>query len=329
MPTPTITTTGDEHIDTALTATGFRWSLKPDFKIIDVVAKLQHRRDEGLNAGAVRRYVNKLKAGSIPPPICVTRDGVLIFGNHRLDSAEKANWETLPAIVIEVDGNGADENVQNQLRSVAYAENAKHGVPYSSADRAEAAKHLIALGYTNAHIQAELGLSGPTVSNIKRDVLIAERFAKLGLSTKGVSISMLRALAGPDTLALNDEPFREIVALAKAAGLKGSEISALAKEAKAAGSDVAALALVDARRQDKGMTERIAQTSLGGAPRPTPVGKLKGVLKQVNGLCDATFNPAVYREHGDQDAVTDLMGQLNQAITCLTGILSVQQVPAS
>jgi len=321
MPTST-QTTGVASLDTALLATGFRWSLVPDFKVADITSKLQHRRDEGENKAAVKRYYNKLKAGSVPPPICVTRDGVIVFGNHRKASAILAGWETLPAIVIDVDGNGADEHTSDQLRSIAFAENSPHGVPYSAADRAEAAKHLLALGFTNRSIQAELGLSGSQVTGLKREVDTAKHFEALGLSDKDFKVSTVRAFAGPDAAALNNEPFKQLVTLTRDANLTTTEINAFAKQTKDAGSDADALVLLNTVRAGQDMQERIAQVAAGGQVRPTPLKKLKGLLTQIDTLCGG--NHKVFMDHGDVDQVQDTIDLLDRVVGCLSGIRDVQ-----
>ena len=275
-------------MDTALAATGYRWEVEEDFKVADVVGHLQHRLDDKENKATVKRYSNMLKAGTFGNPICVTRDGVLIYGNHRVGSAKQVGQETYPAIVIDIDGQGADIHVTRQLLSVAYAENVDHGLPYTPGDRMKAAQDLLELGYTNRHVQAELGLSPAQVSGAKRQAEAEKRLETLGLTdeAKGIQAGVKRAFAGPDARALNDEPFKQLVELTKEAKLTGAEINNFAKEAKAAGSDVDALSVLNEARRDLG--QRISEVTAGGSTRPTPIGKLKGALKQVTSLCGAT-----------------------------------------
>ena len=315
-------TTGSARLDQALVATGFRWSLDQQFKVIDITGKLQHRLDEKLNPAALRQYVNMFKAGSTPPPVGVTRDGVMVWGNHRTGAARNVGQEFLPAIVIDVDGRGADEHLVNQLLSCAYAENTGGPLPYSNADRLEACKHLVALGYSSRSIQMELGLSAPQVSGVKREVEASKRLDKLGINVTGSTRGLLKTLGGPDAKVLNDEPFKKMVALTKDANLTASEINALAKDAKAAGSDSDALVVISTMREE--MEERIAQVGQGGSVRPTPIGRLKGALRNVIGLCDGG-NPSMYKDHGDDVAATVTM--LEDAIRCLTSIKKVQEVP--
>jgi hypothetical protein len=326
MPTTTTPpTTTIPALDLAITATGFRWHVEQAFPLDQITGKIQHRHDDKLNAGAVRRYRAMLKAGSTPPPGGITRDGYVLFGNHRIAAATAEGRETIPMVVIDVDGADAatDEFLMNSLLSIATRENAPHGVPYTGADRNERAKSLLNLGYSNARVQAELGLSASQVSGLKREVDADQRFATLGIDDRDIPRTVKRALAGPDAKALNTDPFVELVELARKATLTPQEINAIAKEAKDTGSDVDALDHIEAVATD--MADRITSVAVSGvAVRPTPVGKLRGALRGITALCQAGVNPAVYRDHTENAAETAAM--IEQAIACLTGVLAVQEV---
>ncbi len=325
MPTTTTPpTTGIPSLDIAIAATGFRWRNEPAFLLADIVDHIQHRSSDRLDKAAIIRYRRMFKAGSIPPPIGVTRDGYVLFGNHRLAAAKAEGRESLPAVVIEVDGVDAktDEFLRNSLLSIATRENAPHGVPYNGTDRHDRAATLLNLGYTSTKIQAELGLSASQVSNIKKEVEASQRLASLGIDEEGLPRAIKQALAAPDVKALNTEPFRQLVDLAREAKLVGPEIKSIAGEARATGSDNDAMAHIASVRTD--MEPRITEiASTGTTARPTPVGKLRGALRGVATLCDAGVNPSIYRDHTDQSDETRLM--LEDAIACLSGILAVQE----
>ena len=322
MPTaPTPTTTGNPAIDTALAATGYRWSIDQNFPLATITSQLQHRHDANLNKGAVRRYANMLKAGSTPPLICTTRDGRLVFGNHRTAAADQAGWTHLPAIVIDVDGIGADPHMEDQLLTIAVEENAPHGVPYNNQDRRDRAASLLNLGYTNRAVQATLGLTASQVSGIKREVTAEQRLATLGIAHEDVPRVMRRAFAGPDASALNNDPFRELVELAKEANLTQSDINGLAKEAREAGSDADALVVLNTARRDLG--QQIAEHALGGSTRPTPVGKLRGLLRQLSTLCADPGAPNVFVDHSVDAPET--VSMLDDAIACLASVRVVQE----
>lgn len=322
MPATVTSLTGRSDLDTAITATGFRASLDPSFRAAEIQGNLQHRHDATLSGSAVRRYANMYKAGSDAPPIGVTRDGIVVWGNHRIAAAKAAGWETIAAVVIDIDAQGATEHVRDQLLSLAVQENAPNGVPYNNQDRIDRAGSLLNLGFTHRSIQAQLGLTAAQVSGVKREQDAKMRLVSLGLN-EDYSRGVLRALSSPAARGLNDLPFKELVAITTAADLTSDEIKELAKSAKEAGSDAEAMAAMEGFRQDN--VVRIAGVRQGGTPRPTPVGRLRGVLKGVLGLCDNKVTPVTYRDHSDGVAQTAAM--LEDAIRCLQGIFDIQEVP--
>ena len=315
--------TGRPDLDTAITATGFRASLDPSFRVADIKGHLQHRHDPALNAQARRRYTNMFKAGSTPPPVGVTRDGRVIWGNHRIGGAQDAGWETIPAVVLDIDADGATEHVRDQLLSLAVQENAPHGVPYNNQDRIDRAGSLLNLGFTHRSIQATLGLTAAQVSGVKREMDALQRLNALGLEEKEFSRGVLRSFSNPSARALNDLPFKELVDITAAAGLTGDEVQELSKEAKAAGSDSDAMVVLKGFRSDN--AGRIAEVAQGGVQRPTPVGKLKSALKAVLSLCEGKATPVTYRDHSSGVVLTATM--LEDSIRCLQGILDIQEIP--
>lgn len=329
MPTAAPPTTLPDDVSAglanAIVATGFRWTIF-DFKIADIVDHIQHRSDDSLNKGAMRRYANQMRVGSVPPHIGVTRDGWGIWGHHRAGAADLAGWETLPAIVFDVDGADAqnDEFLNNSLISLAVAENAPYGLPYNPTDRQEAAQALLNLGFTHQSIVKELGLSASQVSNIASEMQGQKRLDNLGV-TADLQRTVVQALAAPDARALNDEPFKRLADLAIAAKLTPKEIRQFAKEARTPGSEAGAVSTIADITSD--MAQRIFEVAAGGSVRPTPVGKLIGVLKQVTDLCDSVTTPKVYRDRtGDADETIAL---LDAALGCLKGIRAVQEDQAA
>src|SRR5436305_13000707 len=103
--------TGIPGLDNAIVMSGFRTEFDPKYPLVDVREHLQHRHSPITDRKAVRRYTAMFKAGSSGPPSGITRDGLVVWGNHRLESAEQAGWQHVPAIVFDVDGIGADETV--------------------------------------------------------------------------------------------------------------------------------------------------------------------------------------------------------------------------
>jgi hypothetical protein len=316
--------TGIAGLDAAIVASGFRWDVDPIFPRADIKEHLQHRHAAGENKPAIRRYVAMFKAGNVPPVCGVTRDGLLIWGNHRDVAAGEAGFDTLPCLVFDVDGIGADEHTLDLLLSLAVEENAPHGVPYTNQDRTDRAKSLLNLGYTNRSVQAKLGLTAAQVSAIKKELDADKRLVALGIDLSDVQRNVRQALGGPAPRSLNDAPFRSLAVLTEDAGLTSTEITAHAKAAKASGSDADALVYLGEVRED--LKEAIASKAISGKPiRPTPVGALRGALRKVVGLCGSTSNAAIYRDH--TDGVVDTVALLDEAITCLQGIRAVQVLP--
>jgi hypothetical protein len=310
--------TGVAGLDVAIIATGFRWRAEPKFNLASVKGKIQHRHSDKEDPRTVRRYAAMFKAGSVPPPIGVTRDDYVIWGNHRIAGAELAGWGELPATVIDVDYAGADEHLTNQLLSLSVAENAPHGVPYNNDDRHDRARTLLELGYTTATIQRALGLTPAQISGIRREAEGVKRLEALGMPTFDKQ-NLRQAFASPAVKALNDDPFKALAVLAKDAGLKSGEIEELARSMKATGADADALVLVQNVRDDQ--QQRIAEVATGGVQRPTPVGKLITALKAVITLCDSA-GPTVYIDRTAKAAATKAM--IHDALICLGSIEAVQ-----
>ena len=216
-----------------------------------------------------------------------------------------------------------------QLITLAVAENAPHGLSYSSADRIDRAADLLVGGYTNTSVSGMLGLSPQQVSGIKREVDARARLDSLGIEEpKRMSATTLRALAGPERppklfercvrLSLR----KELVDLADDAKFTGTEVNALAKEAReaaAAGSDADAAKVIADRRVD--LTQHISQIATGGQSRPTPAGRLSKATKACQELCVGT-SFKTYRDHTTN--AVDTAEAIITSLKCLQGILDAQ-----
>lgn len=322
MPTQQAVSTGIPGLDAALTVTGYRYSFDSAFRLDRITGHVQHRSADRQDRATMKRYATMRKAGSQPPPIGVCRDGHVVWGNHRIGGAEMGGFETIPAIVLDIDGGQADPHMLDQLLSLAVEENAPHGLPYTSQDRTQRAASLLNLGYTNTSVSAKLGLTPSQVSGIKRELEAEQRMVTLGLDPGDFDKrGVLQAFSGPDARALNNDPFIEVVRLAKDAKFTAAEINALARGAKDAGSDVDALSHIAQVRQDE--AQRIHNVAISGqSARPTPVGKLRGALRNLESLCDAAILPVIYKDH--TDGAPETVAMLDAAIACLQGIRAVQ-----
>lgn len=319
--------TGNPMLDSAIIASGIRWR-RAKLQLVDVLQHLQHRHADVLDKRTVTRYTNMAKAGNNAPEVIVTRDGVLAAGNHRFEGYSQAGRTEIDSIELDVDGIGADDHTMGQLISIAVAENAPHGLPYSTKDRQDRAADLVGVGYNNTAIQAMLGLSPSQVSGIKREVEAKARLDSLGIEEpKRMAQATLRALAGPDARALNSGPFKDLVDLADDARMTSTEVNALAKEAReaaAAGGDADAVKVLADRRND--LAQHISQIATGGQSRPTPAGKLASATKAVGALCDGHTTAKTYRDHSDKAVETVVA--VASAIKCLENILAAQDPDA-
>lgn len=313
-------------LDNAITATGLQW--RRGKRSVGFSSHLQHRHADVLDAKTVKRYEQMAKAGSNAPEVICTEDDMLVAGNHRDAGYIAAGRADIDAIILNVQGVGADEHTHIQLLTIAVAENAPHGLPYSSKDRMDRAADLVKAGYNNTSVQAMLGLSPSQVSGVKREVDARARLDTLGITEpKHMAQTTVRALAGPDARALNSGPFKALVELADDAKFTGSDVNALAKEARdaaAAGSDADAAKVIADRRTD--LSQHISQIALGGRTTPTPVGRLKGATKAVAALCDGSTAPQTYRDHGP--TAVETVVAVAAAIKCLEGILAAQDQSA-
>lgn len=112
-----------------------------------------------------RDHVRALvESGGDWPPILVTGvEGRILDGNHRANAAREMGWTTIPAVVVDVDHRSAEGFV------VAFQANAKHGRPYSLAERTAGARSLLKLSpeWSDRRIAEVCVLSPTTVGKLR------------------------------------------------------------------------------------------------------------------------------------------------------------------
>lgn len=316
-------------LSTAITATGIRTERVENYPLDGIKGHLQVRHFLGdevgsnLVKGKVAEYKAKFKAGSICPPIAVTRDGILIWGNHRVGAAKAADRDDIPAIVFNVDGADPDEHLEAVLMTLSGRENTEHGLPLTTTDRKVMVRKEIELGTSSGSIQAWYGMSPSQISGLKREVDAHKRLADLGVTTlvKDREVAVIRAFSGPDARNLTNEPFKALVALAAEADLKAKDINEVAANAKETGTEDGAIAVITAKRDD--LKAQIAEIAIAGALRPSPLTRLRKVVREVAGLCERG-DASVYRDYTSDAAATKTL--IVSAIGCLQAILEVQEV---
>ena len=93
--------TGNTLLDNAVVANGFRWR-KERVQLTDIKSRLQHRHLDHTDPKTVKRYQRMAEAGNNAPPIGLTEDGMLIWGNHRVDAYIAAGRTEIDAYVFDV-----------------------------------------------------------------------------------------------------------------------------------------------------------------------------------------------------------------------------------
>lgn len=316
-------------LNTALIASGIRHDRVENYPVASIKTHLQVRHDTDAagdvkyNLPKVREYVAKYKAGSTPPAIGVTDDGTLVWGNHRVEAARRAEVADVPAIVLHLNAADADEHTVAVLMTLSGRENAEHGLPLSAKDRELIVRKEIELGTTSGAIQQAYGMTSQQVTGLRREIDAEKRLTDLGIATAvdnaHLSRSTIRAFSGKDARALTNAPFKDLVALTIDAGLVAKDVNDIAATAKDTGTEDDAIRTIAAKRAELG--QRIAELATGGTVRPTPLSRLRKVAAEATGLCDKAA-PAAYRDNTADAAATK--EAISAAIGCLTAILEAQ-----
>jgi len=316
------------ELKTAIVATGIRHELNENYSLAMLKGALQVRHDqtgEGtakLNHTKVVEYRNKFQAGSMCPPIGVTRDGYLVWGNHRVGGAEAAELLDLPAIVLNVDGAEPDLHTTLMLKGLSAEENSTHGLGLTPKDKEMHVRDEIKSGSSNKAIQRKYGWSAAQVSSLRRQMEAEERLNDLGVWTTVADRdrALLRAFSGEAARHLTNEPFKALVHLAADAKLAAKDVNVLAEAARGTGTELGAIEAIAAKRVE--LDQRIASVASSGEPeKPTPVTRLRKAVNEAAGLCDKAPASA-YRDYTVDSATTK--EQIAKAIECLQAILAVQ-----
>lgn len=315
----------------AIVASGIRYEQVDNYPLTGIKAHLQVRHNTDASGNTkydsvkITEYKAKYKSGNVPPHIGVTRDGVLVWGNHRSEAARKAEMADIPAWVLNIDGVDPDDHTLALLMQFSGRENAGHGLPLTGKDKELIIRQELSLGTTSGVIQQTYGWTAAQVSGLKREMDAEKRLSDLGvlsaLQAARKEKSIIRAFSGPNTRALTNAPYKNLVELTIDAGLTAKDINQIAETAKAAGTEDGAIAVVAAKRKE--LDRQIAEIATGGTLRPTPISRLRKVVTEVAGLCDK-FDPATYRDHTvDAEATKE---SINAAIGCLIAIRDAQEV---
>jgi len=266
------------------------------------------------------------------PPIIVTADRWIVDGNTRVGAALKRGDRFFPAVVLNAEWDKATPQQREELYALGATLNAANGNPLTAAERRESVRHLLALGWTEAHIERVAGIKPSDTKRVKRDLAAERRAEQVGLEvtnpedgrvirnggTGYVTGAAKRALGQQNAVELHDEPFLELAKLAADAGLGAAEVTEFARAAKQASSDAEALRVLAEARTEMG--DRIRQREMTGTAKPAPSRQLRQALGNIlrhagNESAVVEHNPELFEQHTDAIA---------SAITVLTNIAAAQ-----
>jgi hypothetical protein len=147
-------------------AAGTQLEIVKDHPIIDVPLDGINGAVEVRTTGLDRRHVALLaETGGRWPPIVVWGDECLVVdGAHRVEAARRLGFTTIPA--VRFIGSFDEAFMESVYRNVS------HGLPLSLADRKTAAVRVLRSHWewSDRRIASVCGLSGKTVSALRRDV---------------------------------------------------------------------------------------------------------------------------------------------------------------
>lgn len=227
------------------------------------------------------RFAAMMAGGALYPHIIATEDEWLVDGNTRVQSRLDRKEKFHPALVLNTEWSSASNQTKENLFALAMTLNSMAGRAPSLAERKSAALRLIALDWTNEQIERALGIKRGNLPAMRRRYATMVRFQKLGIESNGILSGLHNALGNEKlALTLNDEPYRQLVMLAKDTGLKASEVNEFAVAAKETGSDEKALEYLAERRRE--MSDRIRTFGLTGTSKPPLARQLRQHLGFVN-----------------------------------------------
>jgi len=225
------------------------------------------------------KIAEMLKAGASVPPILMTRDGVMPDGNTRDGAYGLLEWPRIPAIVLDLNYQQADEHIKRKIYILAATLNAKNGQGLTESEVHRAATEMLADGYNVTEIAKRFGVKLWTIQNLKFKLEARLRLAKLGLPEDMVSETML-VILGNQGIKLNNQPFEDVAKIIADSGLRREEVLDLIKEIKEASSDEVAAEIISQRRED--WDERIHEhKQKGNGGKAVPSAQLRKALGYV------------------------------------------------
>lgn len=266
-----------------------------------------------------RRYAEQM--AHVPfPPIVVTEDGYLLDGHTRIAACALRKQSIFPAVILNINYEQAGVTERARLNALTATLNAANGNPLAQTEARRSVRDFLTFGFKTEKIAQHLGVSSSVVSSVRRQVIGEEKLVKADIPLDAFNDTQKVAFGHGDVLALNDEPFRRLAKLSRAAGLKPGEITALAKQIKDAGSDGAALEVLDRALNDNG--SRIEMVKLTGNGKPSPVIEFR---KYLGGIHKFEGKESSLLEI-DPAQVEDYRAVLAKAMAVIARVQTLQEV---
>lgn len=312
---PTLPDGVSQFISDAITSEGFTYKVEHRFDLADIKdgehERIQIRAETVTNPQQVRRLLEATRNGAKFDLICVTRDGHLVFGNHRVAAYRKLGFPNTGAIVIDVNAEDADEETIRRLRIVGYRENSRHGLPNSKPTVEMAVVDFRVEGWDNSRIARELGVASTRVSEIVAVSKGREALRDLGIKQDGITKSVVGAI-GRASEALHDRPFGDLAKLAADARLTKAEVNTLTKAASEARSDDEACRIISDERA--ALRQRVSGAD--AAPHPSYAAQLR---QKLGFIVAKAANPQLLVE-GSMAHRDEHLAMVEQSISVLTAV---------
>jgi hypothetical protein len=310
----------------AIRLTGFRFDFVASYQLDQLAdeSRVQVRIDRNVAPTNMRdRYAAAMKAGAQFGPIVVTRDAYKVDGNTRVAACRILNRHDFPAVVIDVNYEGADTDTLNRLVLLGGILNQHNGLPLNRDETRREVEAAIAQDWTNEAISRHLGVKPGAIVGARRELAAQARMKQLDLDPDDFDSAVLRSL-GTHT-ELHDEPFRELATLAKDAGLGATDVKMLAKRVEETSSDSSAMTLISEERD--GLTEQIGTVATSGGgrshrPATTRVKMILGQLVKPEWLA----SPTILVDHRPDSA--DYIKTLVTARDLLNRVIDLQEAVA-
>lgn len=253
------------------------------------------------------------------PPIIVTRNNRLVDGNTRREARRMRKEKYSPAIIVDADF-GKSPKTDANLIALAATLNQMGAERLTPGEIRTAATLLVEQGWKPEQIGRALGVKPSMVSQIRRELAAAAKFAKVGFTQgKKLPSPVIRAFGADLLTGLNDVPFKKLADLALEANLSVNEIKEIAETMKSTGSDVGMIADVEKKRGE--MEERIREHALLGNGRPAPSAGLRRALGYVTKF-EAVPTSLVERS---PDAMQEHLKVIHLTVGILQKVAQLQQ----